>query len=303
MRLIIMFIAIALAAGAFFVTMHFTSSGSGDKPVPVAEPKVIVKEVPTVDVYTAKQDITIGTIIKQDMLDIQPWPEHLLLVDMVQVSNPGQQSKITGMVARTPFQKGEPIIMNRLANDKDPSFLAAALPKGMRVVTIGSDAITGVGGFVFPGDRVDVLLAHDVITEKAKEDTGSFPANNGTNTTFRAPITIPAKKEPMTEILLSNIKVVAVNQKTLAHTGEPPTIPSNITLEVTPEDAQKLLLVQNGNGRLSLALRSLQDKEGIEFLPPTAGIALSHFTPSTYSDSSISVVRGVHSESVEVSRP
>jgi len=321
MRLIIMFIAIALAAGAFFLTMHFTSNQESEKGLPIAQPQTVYKEVPTIDVYTAKQEIPIGAIIKPDMLDIQPWPKHLKLDDMVE-ANPNQASDLVKMVARTPFTKGEPIMLSRLANEKDPSFLAASLPKGMRVVTVAVDQVSGVAGFVFPGDRVDVLVTHDINLSQREE--------MGPGGKKQEP-----KKDPITEVLLSNIRVMAVNQKSAAHGGEPPMIPSTISLEVSASDAQKLRLTESGNGRLSLALRSLHDKDEIELARPTGLGDLSRLTPPAYfpvlydtngqmsytprvvsgnpsdvpanaetsENAAIIVVRGVTAEEVEVSRP
>jgi len=319
MRLIIMFIAIALAAGAFFITMHFTSEPQESK-LPVVTPEVQVKEAPSVDIYTAKQDISIGTIIKPEMLDIQPWPKHLVLEDMV-VNNPGQPTDVVKMVVRTPFSKGEPIIRNKLANASDPSFLAASLPKGMRVVTIAVDAVSGIGGFVFPGDRVDVLVTHDIVLGKNATSVAATTPAPGSTTSAAT-----VKKDPVTEVLLSNVRVMAVNQKSTAHGGEPPILPNNISLEVSASDAQKLRLTENGNGRLSLALRSLKDKEEMQLARPTGIGDLSRLTPPSYfpvlydnngqtpapadakvddddSKSSITVVRGVKAEAVEVSRP
>lgn len=316
MRLIIMFVAIALAAGAFFITMHYTSK-ENEKTAIVVQPQPVYKEVPTVNVYTAKHDIPIGAIIKEDMLDIQPWPKHLMLDDMVE-ANPNEASDLLKMVVRTPFTKGEPFVRSRLANEKDPSFLAASLPKGMRVVTIAVDMVSGVGGFVFPGDRVDVIITHDINLsqrEEIKVDAGK-PDN---------------KKDAITEVLLSNVRVMAVNQKSAMRSGEAPTAPANVSLEVSPSDAQKLRLTESGNGRLSLALRSLHDRDETELVRPTGLGDLSRLTPPAYfpvlydlngqanfaphagtdktpeaaeeEKSAITVVRGIRAEEVEVSRP
>jgi pilus assembly protein CpaB len=332
MRLIVMFVAIALAAGAFFVTMHFTSES--DKEVPVVKPSMTVREVPTIDIYTAKQDIPLGTSIKPEMLDIQPWPKHLLLDDMVR-ADPNHPSDAVGMVVRTPFLKGEPIIVNKLANEKDPSFIAAELPPGMRAVTMSVDAISGAGGFVFPGDRVDVLLTHDV--QLGKSHAASSPVvsgsgvGGGVSATMMSPAAMMAnaaqsKGDPITEVLLSNVRVLAVNQKSTAHGGEPPMVPNNVTIEVTAGDAQRVRLSENGNGRLSLTIRSLKDKEETELVRPTGLGDLSRLTPPSYfpvlygmdgrpnmapdaQDNSIpagqfvTVVRGVNAQDVEVTRP
>jgi pilus assembly protein CpaB len=173
------------------------------------------------------------------------------------------------MVARTPFTKGEPIMLSRLANEKDPSFLAASLPKGMRVVTIAVDQVSGVGGFVFPGDRVDVLITHDINLSHHEEIKADDAKQE-------------SKKEAVTEVLLSNISVMAVNQKSVIHGGEPPVVPTTVSLEVSASDAQKLRLTEHANGRLSLALRSLHDKDEIELARPTGVGDLSRLTPPAY---------------------
>jgi pilus assembly protein CpaB len=320
MRLIVMFIAVALAAGAFIVTMHF--SKESEKGLPVVRPTMTAQPVPTVDVYTAKRDIPIGAQISQEMLDIQPWPQHLMLPDLVP-ADPNQPNKLIKMVARTPFAKGEPIILNKLANEKDPSFLAATLPPGMRAVTIAVDAITGAAGFVFPGDRVDVLVTHDVkLPGHGLQDEG--PRGIGPNGEPTRGMQMIVKGDPITEVLLANIRVLATNQKSTAHGGEPPLVPSSVTIEVSAADAQKLRLIENGNGRLSLALRSLKDKDEFSKVRPTGVGDLSRLTPPPYfpdlydgdshttSDShkeevgvssSIIVTRGVQAQEVEVSRP
>ena len=307
MRLIIIVVGILIAIGTFVVVKNSIPQKQ-EAPVVVAAPtvpsvvvtpKVIVQEVPTVDIYTAKKDIPIGAIITQDMLDIQPYPQHLLLPDMVK-NDPVHPIEIVKMIARTPFVKGEPIITTKLANDKDPSFLAASLDPGMRLVTIPVDAITGAGGFVFPGDRVDVIVAHDVaLGGSAAPISSSFPGG-------KAP-----KKDPFTEILISNVRVLAVNQKAVSHSGEAAMLPTNVSLEVSQIDAQKLALVGNGNGRLSLALCSLKDAKekdkdvAIEPVRPTGVNDLSVLTSSgeEISSGSVTVVRGVNSQSVDVNQP
>jgi len=349
MRLIILFVAIALAAGVFFVAMHFTAPKE-ETPLPVVKAEVKYEKEPTVNVYTAREDIPIGSVLKQEMLDIQPWPSHLMLPDMV-AADPTQAPTIVKMIVRTPFQKGEPIIINKLANEKDPSFFAAALPKGMRAVTISVDVISGVGGFVFPGDRVDVLITHDVTppslsalsrmlsnagsnnreaaNEGASAMNGEAQEGNSPETHKSGSSTVTiVQKDPITEVLLSNVAVLAINQKSATHEGEMPAVPSNVSLQVSAADAQKLRLAENGNGRLSLALRSLKDRDETTAPRPTGIGDLSHLLPPSYfpvlydesghpiyaeganlpeEESSYSnmvvVVRGVQVQPVEVSRP
>ena len=283
MRLIIMFIAIALSAGAFFITMHFTS-GNKDQSAQtqtniIQTPQPI--EEATVDVYTAKQDIPIGTVITQDMLDYHSWPKSQLLVDMITVDQ-SHQSTALNMITRTPFQKGEPIIMNRLANPNDPSFLAGSLEKGMRMITIAVDVVSGGGGFVFPGDRVDVLITHDVSTGELDEK--------------KQPV-----KEPITEVLVPDVRVMASNQKSTAHGGDAPVVPTNISLEVSADNAQKIRLAESANGRISVVLRSLKDKDTTTVARPSGISDLSAVrTVPNAENEKVTIVRGVDAVSVGV---
>ena len=304
MRLIVIVVGILIAIGTFVVVKNSIPSKTeapvaavaAPQPSVVVEPTVVVKEVPTVDVYTAKKDIPIGSVISQDMLDIQPWPQHLLLPDMIK-NDPVHPIEVIKMVARTPFQKGEPIITTKLVNDKDPSFLAASLAPGMRLVTIPVDVITGAGGFVFPGDRVDIIVAHDVATSSS--NSASFGGDK------------VSRKEAFTEILISNVRVLAVNQKAVSHSGEGSIMPTNVSLEVSPTDAQKLALVGNGNGRLSLALCSLKDNKDKEKevvtnnLKPTGVNDLSVLTSAGQENASgsVTIVRGITSQSVDINQP
>jgi pilus assembly protein CpaB len=322
MRLIIFFVAIALAAGAFVLTSQFTK-----KPVEtgnvMVQPQTVVQEAPKVMIYTAKQDIPIGTTVKKEMLDLEDYPKNLLLEGMVQ-GEPNTPTDIVNMVARSPFMKGEPIFMSKLGNERDPGFLAAALPKGMRLVTIAVDTVSGVGNLVYPGDRVDVIITHDVVLDKFKSSSSDVPAAN------KAAVE-DVKKDPVTEVLLSNVKILAVNQKPIIHGNDPPQPLSNVSIEVSSVDAQKLRLTENGNGRLSLALRSLKDKDENELARPTGLSDLSRLTPPAYfpvlydnglkadatpaaastapaetalpTKSYVNVVRGVKVDSVEVSQP
>ena len=262
MKLIYLFVALALSAAAFFVAFQFANKepeGEGVKIVKV--PEVVEKPVPTADVYVARQPLPIGTVLEQRMLDRQPWPEHLVLPEFIKAGEGAP--KIDGMVTRTPFQVREPIIMSKLANPEDPSFLAASLPKGMRAVTISSDAVSGVAGFIFPGDRVDILINHEIA---GKEEIGARRR---------------AQTEKITEVLLSDIRVLAVNQKATSAGAEGPIVPSSFTLAVSQSDAQKLRLAEK-TANLSMTLRSLHDREEIELARPTGVGDLSRITPPAY---------------------
>ena len=269
--------AILFAAVAAIVVLRM-SPGTQTSTAPMAT--AAAPQLKTVNIYVASQSITIGSTITQDMLAIQPWPEHLVLDGFVRAEG---GPNLAGMVARSAFQAQEPFLMNKLANPNDPNFLAGALPKGMRIITLQTNEIEGVGGFVFPGDRVDVLLTHQITRW-----------TNGTGSVAAAPV---QEVEPITETVLTNTLVVAVDQR--ASSGNTTdrngnlTVPRSVSLMVSPADAQRLRLGSQ-KGTLTLVLRSLQDKETSDPLLTTRVSDVSAVADAGgLSADSVMVVRGI----------
>src|SRR3712207_6599807 len=122
-------------------------------PVVPVGPKVLV----------ARKDLPVGTIIDAESLTFQPWPKELM---QAAYYTEGQQdadsSKLLGTVVRYPVTAGQPLTRGALVGPQDRGFLAAALGPGMRAITVPVNNATGVAGFVFPGDRVDIVLTQTV---------------------------------------------------------------------------------------------------------------------------------------------
>jgi pilus assembly protein CpaB len=133
-------------------------------------------------------------------------------------------------VVLSPLAPNEPVLRSKTTGPGERASLSSLLQGGKRAVTVRVDDVRGVAGFILPGDFVDVVL----IAEDAA-----------------------ARRENYSEILLQNLKVLAVDQLA-SERQEQPTVPKAVTLEVTPEQAQKILLATN-IGRLSLTLRQLTD--------------------------------------------
>jgi Flp pilus assembly protein CpaB len=257
MRLLIFFIAIALAVGAFFFTLQLTSKEKTNENASIVQqPRVVEKEQPKTRVFVAREDIPIGAAVKRSMLDIVDYQQNLVLPDMATVQDPAS-SPVDGMIARSPVVKGSVIMKSQFANPKDPSLLAAALGEGMRLVTINVDSISGDAGFVYPGDHVDVIITRDIPISRDN-------------------------RLPVSEVLIPNVRVLAVNQKSTVQAGEGPTVPSSVSLEVSQLDAERVRLAENGNGKLSLALRALKDKDSTATVRPSGIGDLSRLTSAAY---------------------
>jgi pilus assembly protein CpaB len=261
------FVGVLMAAGAAFFVLQ---SGSEPAPPPIPAPVAAqAPEVKAVNVYVAKNYIPIGTVITNDMLDVQPWPEHLLVPGFAVADG---SNEIAGMVTRAPFQPQEPFIKTKLVNANDPSFIAGSLPKGMRAITIETNEIFGLAGFLAAGDRVDVLLNRET-EDKVYLDP-----------TVRA----EPRRFKITENILNNVRVIAVDQKAQAvdqpEAGLAPRQPQryepprSVSLMVSAEDARRLRLAES-IGTLSLALRSVDDRDVADTQSLTMVADVSQFTP------------------------
>ncbi len=194
---------------------------------PIEGPKVLV----------AKRALPVGTIVTADAVGYQLWPQELLQ-DAYYVDGAQDVTSLLGTVVRYPLTAGEPVTKGSLVAPGDRGFLAAALGAGMRAVTVTVSAGTGVAGFVFPGDRVDLVLTQSV---------------EGEGTPLRA-----------AETILRNLRVLATDQSTETQKSDDGQTQvqefSMVTLEVTPIIAEKIAVAQT-IGTLSLSLRSIADNE------------------------------------------
>ena len=189
-------------------------------------------------VLVAKKALPVGTIIDADSFSFQPWPKELMqsayYVDGSPDSNPAQ---LMGTVVRYPLTAGQPVTRGSLVGPQDRGFLAAALTAGMRAITVPVNVTSGVAGFVFPGDHVDIVLTQQV------QGGGDGP-----------PLTAAAT-------ILRNVRVLATDQRITDKDADGKTQVktfSNVTLEVTPRIAEKIAVAQS-LGTLSLSLRSIAD--------------------------------------------
>jgi pilus assembly protein CpaB len=189
-------------------------------------------------ILVARKALPVGTIIDQESLAFQAWPKELVQNAYYQEGAPeSDMTKLLGTVVRNAITAGQPITQGSLVGPNDRGFLAAALGPGMRAVTVPVSTTSGVAGFVFPGDRVDMMLTQEV-------------AGGGDG---------PALK--VTETILRNVRVLATDQRIDSKDADGKTIVktfSMVTVEATPRLAEKIAVSQS-LGTLSLSLRSIAD--------------------------------------------
>ncbi len=179
----------------------------------------------TQEVVVAAKDLDLGTALDASMLQVVGWPSAS--VPEGAVSDP---KSLDVRVIRTTVLRGEPILEAKLAPVGTKGGLSAVIPEGKRAITVKVNEVIGVAGFALPGNYVDVM----VNTRDDRED------------------------KPVSMIVLEHILVLAVAQEASRDATRPKVV-NAVTLEVTPEQAEKLDLARSV-GQLSLALRNQVDK-------------------------------------------
>ncbi len=182
----------------------------------------------------------------------------------------GAKADYVGSVVREPILAGEPIIGRKIVRAGDSGYMAAYLEPGMRAMAIRVTVETAAGGFILPGDRVDVLLTRET-------NLSNVGTQEGERSKFAS------------STVMQNIKVLAIDQSTRAGDDEQAVVGATATLEVGPRDAEALALAKS-EGELSLVLRSYADTGG-----PSGRVA-----PVVRQSSAVRIYRGGAPEVVVV---
>jgi pilus assembly protein CpaB len=221
---------VALAAGGL-AAMLAGRSGSTPPP-PVAQP-----QIETVEILIAKNDIAMGQAVTEKEIQWQIWPATAASPSFVRRRDrPNAITELSGSIARTPFVIGEPIREAKLIKGNGSGFMAAILPSGMRAISTEISPETGAGGFILPNDHVDVILSRR--DKEAERATGI--------------------EVHTSETILSNVRVLAIDQTVEEKNGQRVVVGKTATLELSPRQAESLALSRQ-LGTLTLALRSIAD--------------------------------------------
>ena len=235
-KLLLLILALAMAGISAVVARSYFGGGGEAEAAPVA---AAAPEPTGPEVLVAVRPLPVGSIIGADTFRYQRWPAELVNKTYY-IKGTTDVATLTGTVVRYAITAGEPVTQGALVKPGDRGFLAAALGPGMRAITVPVSAQSGVAGFVFPGDRVDLMLTQDV------PGGGDGPALKATETIIR------------------NLRILAADHrtdKTVDDQGNTVVAQtSNVTLEVTPKIAEKISVAQS-IGQLSLALRSIADNK------------------------------------------
>jgi Flp pilus assembly protein CpaB len=216
---------------AFMAKNMFAGAGS-----PTADASAMPAQAQGPKILVATRALPVGTILGADSYSFQPWPKDLV-ENAYYTQDTANVESLNGTVVRTAISAGQPLTQGSLVAPGDRGFLAAALGPGMRAVTIKTDRFMGGAGFIFPGDRVDIVMAQTLA-----DPTGGKPLR-------------------VSETILQNVRVVGTDTRTAPLEKDGKQVVktfTSVTLEVTPRIAEKIVVAQ-GIGKLTLSLRSIAD--------------------------------------------
>jgi len=228
-RIIFLLLAVIVAGTTAFLARAWLQSERAAIAAQMGGQRPVAK--PATQVLVARAAIRTGQLIKPDDLRWQPWPQGNLPASYI-VEGKRPIGDFVGAVARSQFHVGEPIVESDIVMPGSRGFLAAVLKPGLRAVSVPATATSTVSGFIYAGDRVDVLLTH------------TLEGQNGHHNA--------------TETILRNARVIAMDQKLDFTPGDKPDVAKTATLELTAKQTEIVTLAVK-MGELSLVLRSLQD--------------------------------------------
>ncbi len=224
-RNIIILIAAALFGLVAVIIVNAWFSGVEE------EQERLAAETPLAKVVVASQPMEFGAPLTQDNVRLVDWPARSV--------PPGAfnntETVLNGTrVALRPILVGEPILAERVSGTDGRAAISSNIPEDMRAMTIRVNEISGVGGFVVPGDVVDVILTRQMRGEGATQN------------------------DVVNAVILESVQVIAIDQRSNDKNTDPKVV-NSATVLVSPYDAQKLILAAR-LGSLSLTLRNIEDQ-------------------------------------------
>ncbi len=262
-RIIIVLVA-AVSAIGLAVLMQKAVGGKPAKAAAVASaPAPGLDAKPMTLVLVAKRDLSIGARLGHDDVEWKAWPADAVspvyitngaapvepangaakavktVGDATGLGGAAPEAAVEGAIVRDPLLAGEPIVPRKIVRGGEGGYLSVVLSPGARAMAVPVTSETAAGGFILPGDRVDVLQTRDA------------PNTEGAS----------SGKQVMAETVLQNIRVLALDQSTTADKDAKTIVAATATLEVRPAEAEALTRAK-ASGPVTLALRAYTDLGG-----------------------------------------
>lgn len=236
-RILVLAAALIAAAIAAYLASGMMAKTTSPQQAVAEPPKPV-----TVDVLVAARDIAPGEKMINGALEWRAWPRDNVANLVTREAKPDALEAMAAARARQPIYAGEPVIDRKLVTADNGSFMSAVLPQGMRAISVAISEHSAVSGFILPNDRVDVIVTR-------KYDSEGDNARSSIK-----------QKLALTETILSNVRVLAINQTFRPEGDDKVTVPEGKTavLELDPYQTE-IITKAEALGELSLSLRSLAE--------------------------------------------
>jgi len=266
-----------LAVAAIVVFTQVKRLGAPAPVQQVAAPEQVIQKVEYVDVLVAAQNIALGSRISEQSVQWKQWPAEALTPALISNNvRPQAIEELNRAIVRSPILEGEPISESKLVKAGSSGVMAALLKPGMRAVTTRISVDTAAGGFIQPGDRVDIILTQTVQPNRI----GAGTQNN--------------QRLFVADTIFENVHVLAIDQTySTGVEGGASVIGSTATFEMSQQDAE-LLQQSVSKGDLSLTLRGIV-RSGVQ-----AASAAKTEKKQVETESTLTVYRGGQPQQVAI---
>ena len=245
-KIIILGVMVVLGGGVFYAMNNLSVPAA---PVQqAAAPEIQIQEVEYVSVLAIDADVSQGQRITEGMLTRIKWPAEALTANLINLNDqPDAESQFINALARQNLAQGEALTHSKVIKAGDSGILAALLKPGMRAVTTRISVDTAAGGFIQPGDKVDIILRENFTLRNNNNNNALQNGNGG------------AERQSLyiAQTLFENVKVLAIDQTFTTSPESGAAIPgSTATFELSQTDAE-LLQEAEGYGDIYLTLRGV----------------------------------------------
>src|SRR5438105_4973557 len=187
---LLLFIAVGLAGGTAMLARAWLAA---QRAAEIAEAAPLALPTPAKSVLVARADVRRGQILKPEDMMWQVWPEGGIDKSYVVLGTRTPES-FAGWVARNPVAAGEPVTESKIISPSNRGFLAAVLRPGMRAISVPVTITSGISGFIFPGDQVDLLITYQVPSQNTNGASGGY-------------------EHKAAETVLNDVRVIAIDQR------------------------------------------------------------------------------------------
>ncbi|MBL6852238.1 MAG: Flp pilus assembly protein CpaB [Alphaproteobacteria bacterium] len=236
-RMIVLGIAVVAAIAAVFLVRGMMGGGTPQAGALIAP----VRQIPTAEVLVASTPIQPGTPLNPSLVHWQSWPRSAVDSSFItREATPDLAAALNGTVTRAPIVEGEPLSNTKFVHSDAAGFMAATLTPGNRAISIPVTVESGAGGFILPNDRVDLMM-----TEVVSDNPKRYAAH----------------------VVLTNIRVLAMDQTVKQDKDQKTVIARTATLEVTPAQSRVVARAQAA-GPITLTLRPLGENKSVADTAP-----------------------------------